>query len=145
MNRTQSIFKALSLLLALVLAATLLPLGAAAAKPHFDSVCGATSGGGHDDDDDDDDTPASFGNDPVDPAGYTFTAYSPAGVTGTALAKLMDSTPIFYYNGSSYRQLMYYCMKGYAYMFYLYGNSYSEYVGISYGYEDEIEVKDASV
>jgi|GEM_PF-2144426 len=133
----------LSLLLVLLLTAACLPLQAAAGRTHYDSVSGATSGGGHDDDDDD--TPSSFGNSAVDISGYTLAPYDASGLTGTALALLMNESPVFYYDGSVYTQLMYYCIKGYAYMFYLYGSSYADYVGISYGYEAEIESKTASV
>ena len=130
--------KIVSLLLVVMLAAAYLPPAAFAQKPQYDAVSGATGGGGGGDDDD---TPSSFGNTAVDVSLYNLTPYDAGDTTGTALAGLMESTPLFYYNGAGYTQLMYYCIKGYAYMFYLNGSSYYDYVGISYGYNEVIESK----
>ncbi|MBR3382616.1 MAG: hypothetical protein IKG85_06210 [Clostridia bacterium] len=53
--------KLLSVVLAVLLIASVMPLPAFAAPERFDAVAGATGGGGGDDDDD---TPSSFGNSP---------------------------------------------------------------------------------
>lgn len=134
----QKTIRILSLLLAMLLTAAYLPMPASAQRPVYDGVAGATGGGGggHDDE--------SFGNSAVDPSLYSFTPFEPGSITGTSLAALMEATPVFYYGGA-YTQLMYRCIKGYAYMFYLYGDSCYDYVAISYGYEDAIDVSDASV
>lgn len=161
MSKKQSVKRILAFLMTLALCFTLLPAGispenvyakdkktdavssasrtsgsdSGSSSGSSDAASGATSG-----------SSSNSGNSAVDSSDYDMTAYTVSeNMTGPELAAVIDNTPIFYKNGDVYTQLMYYCQSGYSYMFYLYGDSYSDYAAIGYGYDDAVSVRNSGV
>lgn len=161
MSKKQSVKRILAFFLTLALCFTLLPAGISPENVYAkdkktdavssasrtsgsdsgssggssDAASGATSG-----------SSSNSGNSAVDSSDYDMTAYTVSeNMTGPELAAVIDNTPIFYKNGDTYTQLMYYCQSEYSYMFYLYGDSYSDYAAIGYGYDDAVSVRNSGV